>query len=81
MNICVVENIYIKNCIKPLDISLVSVYNYEVKYIKKGVDMMTKAINVLALHEHEKTNILNTLNLQIADILCAHKVTMPIPAE
>lgn len=78
MNICVVENIYIKNCIKPLDISLVSVYNYEVKYIKKGVDMMTKAINVLALHEHEIMNILNT---QTADILCAHKVTMPIPVK
>lgn len=78
MNICVVENIYIKNCIKPLDISLVSVYNYEVKYIKKGVDMMTKVINALAVHEHEKTNILNT---QTDDILCAHKVTMPIPAE
>lgn len=78
MNICVVENIYIKNCIKPLDISLVSVYNYEVKYIKKGVDMMTKAINVLALHEHEIMNILNT---QTDDILCAHKVTMPIPVK
>ncbi len=40
--------------------------------------MMTKVINVLAIHEHEKTNILNT---QIADILCAHKVTMPIPVK
>ena len=39
---------------------------------------MTKVINALAVHEHEKTNILNT---QIADILCAYKVTMPIPAE
>lgn len=39
---------------------------------------MTKVINVLTIHEHEKTNILNT---QTDDILCAHKVTMPIPAE
>ena len=39
---------------------------------------MTKVINLLAKHEHKKTNILNT---QVADILCAHKVTMPIPAE
>ena len=40
--------------------------------------MMTKVINVLAIHEHEIMNILNT---QIADILCAHKVTMPIPVK
>ncbi len=28
--------------------------------------------------EHEKTNILNTLN---TGILCVHKVTMPIPVK
>ena len=39
---------------------------------------MTKVINVLAIYEHKIMNILNT---QTDDILCADKVTMPIPTE